>query len=59
MEWLGNHDNAQDLLAALHPPYHFILWNAATGTKLWKKSYTESLQSFAFDPFEATKIACK
>ena len=58
MEWLKFQDTSHDLLAALHPPYSLILWNAATGTKLWKKTYTETLQSFSFDPFEISRLAC-
>ena len=58
MEWLSAQDASHDLLAALHPPYSLILWNAATGTKLWKKSYTEVLLGLSFDPFDPTRLAC-
>ncbi|XP_052771962.1 WD repeat-containing protein 11-like [Mya arenaria] len=51
LEWLQWQDASHDLIVALHPPYSVILWNADTGTKLWKKSYTETLTSFALDPF--------
>ncbi|CAH1783668.1 unnamed protein product [Owenia fusiformis] len=57
LEWLKWQDASHDLLAALHPPSTLVLWNADTGTKLWKKSYTETLQAFAFDPFEFSKLA--
>ncbi|KAK3094363.1 hypothetical protein FSP39_000768, partial [Pinctada imbricata] len=57
MEWLSHQDASHDLLVALHPPYNLILWNTDTGTKLWKKSYTESLLSFSFDPFNSKNIA--
>ncbi|XP_077868471.1 WD repeat-containing protein 11 [Saccoglossus kowalevskii] len=56
MDWLSTQDASHDLLAALHPPYSIILWNADTGTKLWKKSFTETILSFAFDPFDPTCI---
>ncbi|XP_070541595.1 WD repeat-containing protein 11-like isoform X2 [Ptychodera flava] len=56
MEWLSTQDASHDLLVALHPPYSIILWNADTGTKLWKKSFTENLMSFSFDPFDPTKL---
>lgn len=59
MEWLSCQDTAHSFLVALHPPYSLVLWNAETGTKLWKKSYTEPLVSFAFDPFETRNIACE
>ncbi|KAK7498382.1 hypothetical protein BaRGS_00010336, partial [Batillaria attramentaria] len=57
LEWLRNQDASRDLLLALHPPYSLILWNADTGTRLWKKSYTENLLSFTFDPFNGKNIA--
>lgn len=57
LQWLSNQDASHDLLVALHPPYSMILWNADTGTKLWKKSYTETLLSFSFDPFHHRNVA--
>lgn len=57
LEWLRNQDASRDLLLALHPPYSLILWNADTGTRLWKKSYTENLLSFSFDPFNGKNLA--
>ncbi|XP_059139612.1 WD repeat-containing protein 11-like [Physella acuta] len=57
MQWLSNQDACRDLLVCLHPPYSLILWNADTGTKLWKKSYTENLLSFTFDPFSSKNLA--
>lgn len=59
MEWLSLQDTSHDLLAVLHPPYSLILWNADTGTRIWKKTYTEQLISFSFDPFNAANLACK
>lgn len=59
LEWLTYQDASHDLLVALHPPYSLVLWNADTGTKLWKKSYTEPLLSFSFDPFNSKNVACK
>lgn len=57
LHWLSNQDLSVDLLAALHAPYNFILWNAQEGTKVWKKGYTESLSTFALDPFQASHAA--
>ncbi|CAG5129448.1 unnamed protein product [Candidula unifasciata] len=57
MQWLSNQDACRDLLVCLHPPYSLILWNADTGIKLWKKSYTENLLSFTFDPFNSKNLA--
>ncbi|XP_078310578.1 WD repeat-containing protein 11-like [Crassostrea virginica] len=57
LEWLTYQDASHDLLVALHPPYSLVLWNADTGTKLWKKSYTEPLMAFSFDPFNSKNVA--
>jgi len=57
MAWLSTQDASHDLLAVLHPPHSLVLWNADTGTKLWKKTYTETLQSFCFDPFDPSRMA--
>ena len=59
LEWLPWQDASHDLIVALHPPYSVILWNADTGTKLWKKSYTEAITSIALDPFCFRNMACK
>ncbi|XP_041368583.1 WD repeat-containing protein 11-like [Gigantopelta aegis] len=56
MDWLGQQDASRDLLVALHPPYSLILWNADTGTRLWKKTYTETLISFSFDRFNSRNV---
>ncbi|XP_048448926.1 WD repeat-containing protein 11-like [Rhincodon typus] len=57
MEWLWNQDASRDLLLAVHPPNYIVLWNADTGTKLWRKSYAENILSFSFDPFELSNLA--
>lgn len=59
MQWLWNQDASRDLLLAVHPPNYIVLWNADTGTKLWKKSYAENILSFSFDPFDPSHLACK
>ncbi|NXY48977.1 WDR11 protein, partial [Ceuthmochares aereus] len=57
MQWLWNQDASRDLLLAVHPPNYIVLWNADTGTKLWKKSYAENILSFSFDPFDPSRLA--
>ncbi|XP_066990609.1 WD repeat-containing protein 11-like isoform X1 [Macrobrachium rosenbergii] len=57
LEWLGGVDGSEHLLAALHPPYSIIIWDTRHNTKLWKKSYTEVLTTFHFDPFHNNKMA--
>ena len=49
----------QPLLVALHPPYSLILWDPRSRTRLWKKTYTETVLSFSLDPFDNTKLACE
>ncbi|XP_075922520.1 WD repeat-containing protein 11 isoform X1 [Petromyzon marinus] len=57
MEWLWSQDASLDLLLAVHPPNLLVLWNADTGTKLWKKSYAENIISFSCDPFDPSSLA--
>ena len=59
LEWLVTQDACHDLLAVLHAPSSLILWNADTGTKLWKKTFQESLLCFAFDHFIPSNVTCK
>lgn len=56
LEWLGTQDACHDLLVALHAPSSLIVWNADTGTKLWKKTFQEALLCFAFDPFMPSNV---
>uniref|UniRef100_A0A8D0BDJ2 WD repeat domain 11 n=1 Tax=Salvator merianae TaxID=96440 RepID=A0A8D0BDJ2_SALMN len=56
MQWLWSQDASRDLLLAIHPPNYIVLWNADTGTKLWKKSYAENILSFSFDPFDPSNL---
>ena len=57
MDWVGAQDASHDLLAALHPPSTLILWNTENGSRLWKKTYSDILLSFAFDPFDPSRLA--
>ncbi|KAG8435620.1 hypothetical protein GDO86_013532 [Hymenochirus boettgeri] len=57
MQWLWSQDASRDLLLAIHPPNLIVLWNADTGTKLWKKSYAENILSFSFNPFQPSELA--
>lgn len=59
LEWLSSQDACHDLLVVLHSPSSLVLWNADTGTKLWKKLFQESLLCFAFDPFTPSNVTCK
>ncbi|XP_074856629.1 WD repeat-containing protein 11 isoform X1 [Carettochelys insculpta] len=56
MQWLWNQDASRDLLLAVHPPNYIVLWNADTGTQLWRKSYAENILSFSFDPFDPSHL---
>ncbi|GLH00339.1 Uncharacterized protein GBIM_06748 [Gryllus bimaculatus] len=57
MQWVSGFDSNDHILAALHPPYSLVIWDTYNKTKLWKKTYTETLVSFRFDPFDASKMA--
>ena len=54
---IGRWDSAGHLLAALHAPFAFALWDTASGAKVWRKTYTETVQGFDFDPFNAANVA--
>ncbi|KAK1333326.1 hypothetical protein QTO34_005709 [Cnephaeus nilssonii] len=56
VQWLWSQDASRDLLLAIHPPNYIVLWNADTGTKLWKKSYADNILSFSFDPFDSSHL---
>lgn len=47
------------LLGVLHSPYSFTILDVRKGTRLWKKTFSETINSVAFDPFHLNKIACK
>lgn len=53
----GRVENTGHLLAALHPPFAFNLWDTSSGQKIWKKTYAETLQGFDIDPFDHSRIA--
>jgi len=57
MGWMSVvQEAASDLLLAVHPPNHVILWNTATGVKVWKKQYSETILGFDLDPFDRNKL---
>ncbi|KAK7571105.1 hypothetical protein V9T40_014709 [Parthenolecanium corni] len=58
MEWVPRTNKDDHLyLAALHSPYSLVIWNMDKGWKEWKKSFTDVLSSFNFDPFDGSKLA--
>nr|CAD7258867.1 unnamed protein product [Timema shepardi] len=57
LQWMAGYDSTHHLLAALHPPYSLVIWDTKSKAKLWKKTYTETLVSFSFDPFSPTNMA--
>jgi len=57
MDWVSIQAASHDLLAALHPPSTLVLWNTENGSRLWKKTYSDTLLSFAFDPFDPSHLS--
>lgn len=58
IEWVPRTNKDDHLyLAALHSPYSLVIWNMDKGWKEWKKSFTDILTSFNFDPFDGSKLA--
>nr|CDS15714.1 WD repeat containing protein 11 [Echinococcus granulosus] len=56
MHWISDQDISRDLLLILHTENKLVLWNAQTCTPLWKKNYSYSINSMAFDPFSSHNI---
>ncbi len=58
LEWAdGRVENTGHLLLALHPPATLVLWDTASGSKVWRKTYAETLLGFDFDPFDTSRMA--
>ncbi|VVC35482.1 Hypothetical protein CINCED_3A000598 [Cinara cedri] len=57
MEWVPSSFNSDLLLGVLHSPYTFSILDIHKGTRLWKKTFCDTINSFAFDPFYLNKIA--
>ena len=51
ISWVG-----EVLLLALHPPNHLVLWDLEAGTKLWKKSYSDTVVGFDVSPHRADSL---
>jgi len=43
-------------LLAVHPPNHLVLWDMVAGTKVWKKSYGDSILGFDLSPFHPDTV---
>ena len=39
-----------------HPPNYLILWDMNSGTKIWKKSYGDSILGFDLSPFNHSTL---
>jgi len=57
MDWVSIQAASHDLLAALHPPSTLVLWNTENGSRLWKKTYSDTLLAFSFDPFDPSRLS--
>ena len=45
LSWVG-----ESLLLAVHPPNHLVLWDLSTGSKVWKKSYGDTVLGLDVSP---------
>jgi len=43
-------------LLAVHPPNYLVLWDMDSGTKIWKKSYGDSILGFDLSPFHNSTL---
>uniref|UniRef100_A0A2S2NNV8 WD repeat-containing protein 11 n=1 Tax=Schizaphis graminum TaxID=13262 RepID=A0A2S2NNV8_SCHGA len=57
LEWVPSSLNNDLLLGVLHAPYTFSVLDVRKGTRLWKKTFCDTINSFAFDPFHLNRIA--
>jgi len=59
MQWLNYQDASHDLLLVLHSPNVLVLWNADTGTSLWRKVYSSCppLFKYSLNTFDQRKLA--
>ena len=58
MMWVHHFDQSEKYLVAIHPPHSVVVWDASSGTKLWKKTFSEQLVAMDIDPFNPTRLAC-
>ena len=49
-------DSCRDLLAVMLTPGVMTIWNADTGTKVSRFTFTETILSFAFNPFQQENL---
>ncbi|VDK49747.1 unnamed protein product [Anisakis simplex] len=54
--WYPWEDSSSDFLLALHSPNTLVLWNTATGDRIWNVAYVQQVCLFALDPFNATHL---
>ncbi|KHN72098.1 WD repeat-containing protein 11 [Toxocara canis] len=57
--WYPWEDASSDFLLALHSPSTLVLWNTATGDRIWNVLYVQQVCLFALDPFDAARLTCK
>ncbi|XP_055332678.1 WD repeat-containing protein 11-like [Paramacrobiotus metropolitanus] len=58
MAWHWHQDATQDLLLCLHANSCLVLWNATTGTMIWKKIFARvdhHLEAFDLDPHQPNR----
>ena len=49
-------DSCRDLLAVMLSPSVMTIWNADTGTKVSRFTFTETIVSFVFNPFQSENL---
>ena len=59
MQLRGLFSEQCSLLSKVEDAAVAYLWDVTTGTKIWKKSYTEQLTAMDSDPFDPCRLACK
>ena len=52
-------DSCRDLLAVMLTPSSITIWNASTGTKVSRFTFTETIVAFVFNPFQPENLVRK
>ena len=56
---LSIQDSCRDLLAVMLSPSSITIWNASTGQRVSRFTFTETIVAFVFNPFQLENLVCK
>ena len=56
---ISSQDGCRDLLAVMISPSSMTIWNADTGVKVSRFTFTETIMALAFNPFQPENLICE